>query len=199
MGIFDKLFGKKETTSKPKKEVEEPKKECCSKKESEEKNNTMSEKIKITIGDIEVESTTEKWDELIDFMEGNWEIDEEDYEIFTRDDDMNDDLLPILDPQGEFITICKFDVVSDDPNYETILYEVSFINCECPEILQKFYKTPFFITKKGMKFVGSDSDYYNTIRDGLDEDFELEIGNSGYECFKISEFDYKSYFKLELP
>ena len=162
-------------------------------------SETDEEKINITIGDIKVESTKEKWDELLDYMEGDWEIDEDNYEIYTRDDDMNDDLLKNLDHEGKFVTICKFDVLSDEPEYDTILFEVSFINCECPEMLKKYYKSPFFITKKGMKFVISDSDYFKIVSEGIDEDFELEINNSGFECFKLSEFDYESYFEFELP
>ena len=159
----------------------------------------MGEKIKITIGDIEIESTKKKWDELLDYMDGDWEIDEDNYEIYTRDDDMNIELLQNLDPEGKFLTICRFDVLSDEPGHDTILFEVSFINCECPEMLQKYYKSPFFITEKGIKFVSTDSEYFKKIYEGIDEDFELEISNRGYECFKLSEFDYESYFEFELP
>ena len=55
MGIFDRLFGKKETPS-------EPKKDCCSKKEVEIKINTddLPESPVKSIDDLDLDPETKK-------------------------------------------------------------------------------------------------------------------------------------------
>jgi len=162
-------------------------------------NLSDDEKIVITIDQVKVSSTKTKWGEIVDFCYGDWEIDEDDYEIFTRDDEMNDELLEKLDPNGEFITVCKSVLFGEGLSKVTTIYEVSFINCDCPEELVKYFSDGFLITDDSGQFVKSDSDYFKKIISGInDGSIEMEIGSNGYECYHKFNFQPLSYFKFEL-
>lgn len=167
------------------------------------------EKIKIIIDQVEIISNKETWNKILE--EGccgeEWEMDEDNYEIYPKIDDINCDLLKELDPEGKFITICKYYLNDMETNSDTVGYEVNFINCECPDKLKDYYKNDYLVIdletkftehQFSGKFVKSSSEYFNRfVNENMWEN--CEISNSGVGCYRKSDFDIESYFEEELP
>ena len=80
------------------------------------------EKIKINIDQVEIISNKETWNKILE--EGccgeEWEMDEDNYEIYPNPDETNCNLLKELDPEGKFITICKYNLYDEETDSDTV-------------------------------------------------------------------------------
>jgi len=68
-----------------------------------------------------------------------------------------------------------------------MVFEVCFLNCECPDHFKKYYKYGIFVLGLDNKLVEASSDYFEEISDAFDDGEENEI-DSYAEAYELSEW-----------
>tara|TARA_Y100000589_G_C27100065_1_gene607627 strand:+ start:355 stop:945 length:591 start_codon:yes stop_codon:yes gene_type:complete len=191
MGIFDKLFGKKEVPS-------EPKKDCCSNKEVEEKNTIMDKKVKVKIPTYEfsedriiIETTLEKLTEQYPNI-NNKKSDEEgiDFDIDYIQNPF--DFVIFLESKEKFVCISQYDTESECGKIgEKIYFE--FLNCDFPEEIKTKYKIGYG-NEYPVGFIGFiDSKPIETPEIFKDDPNEEVIGN--LILYKYEDVDFEKIIK----
>jgi hypothetical protein len=212
MGIFDWLFGKKETPSEPKKEIEESKKDCCSTKEIEEIESQPNEKVKkttpvskknkieVNINDeVKVWVTKENFRKGISEDEGGYDDYNDEgstYEVQLSGSSQEvENLLFSFDFKEEIVICTEYDLYTEE-GVETRFYDVTYYNCECPDHLKKFFNGQFLLEDESGELSECKSDFYKNLIKGTDliHDIngESEI-NSGTNIYKYSESPFINY------
>lgn len=140
--------------------------------------------IELMINDIKIKTTIEKFETA---EKNNSDA------FYNYDDDYNIDLSCDLDEVCMFLNeitneklIVKAEYWANDNELGEIgIEKVSYLNCECPDNLKKYYNGELFVTNRG-KMLETNSDEYQKI--DFDEVWDnAEISNNGIMCAK---FDY---------
>ena len=141
--------------------------------------------IELKIDDIKIKTTIGKFENATEGYNGG---------VYNYDDDYNIELSDSLEEVCMFlneITDEKLIVIAeywanDNKLGEIGIKETSYLNCECPDNLKKYYNGELFITKRG-EMLETNSDDYQKIN--FDEIWDnSEITNSGVICEKFDNF-----------
>ena len=140
--------------------------------------------IEIKINDVKISTTIDKFENEIS----------QDYAVEDYDDDYNvyltsshDEVCNLLNDITDQAIVVSAEHYADDAELGEIgIEEVSYLNCECPDKLKKYYNGELFISHLG-KLLEIESDDYKKI--DFDEIWETsEITNSGVVCSKFSDY-----------
>ena len=156
---------------------------------SEEKKLKVEERgnkeIELKIDDIKIKTTLGKFEEVINGDDG--------YVVYDYDDDYNIELSDSLEEvcmflnsiTDEKLVITAEYYANDEKLGEIKIEEVSYLNCECPEKLKKYYNGDIFINYCGEKLDRKSDSYKKIDFDNIWED--AEITNSGVVIEKFND------------
>ena len=92
--------------------------------------------------------------------------------------------------EKEIVISAEYDAFDENLG-DIIIEEVSYINCECPDDLKKYYKGVIFISHFG-KLLEVESEDYKKIN--FDDAWDnSEISNSGVVCSEFTDFNGTNY------
>jgi len=151
-------------------------------KAKDEANKRGEKVIELMIDDIKIKTTIEKFEIAEKNNDGALSDYDDDYNI-ELSDSFEEVCMFLNEITDEKLIIRAEHWAEDDKLGEIGIEEVSYLNCECPDNLKKYYNGELFITNRG-EMLETNSDEYQSI--DFDEIWEnSEISNSGVICEKF--------------
>ena len=93
--------------------------------------------------------------------------------------------------EKELVISAEYDAFDENLG-DIVIEEVSYINCECPDNLKKYYNGEIFISHFGKLLEIEGKDYKKINFDEIWNNV-IEISNSGVVCSEFSDFNGTNY------
>lgn len=116
------------------------------------------------------------------------DLDEDGWSIYGGGVDSAAKLISEYDTEGAYVLEQAW-IAGDD---SSDIFEVYFLNCECPEFLKKYYADGLFIEGPDDKLAEANSDYFNDISEVFFDFDNIEVKSDAEAC-EYSNWPENSY------